>query len=340
MTPKYLNTNPIAKMMSLETLRIFENESVDELMQKMSTSLFDIFKKIIVDFSTPKQRKISTVKEKLKDVANVSSLKSMIAKMKDRAEESELEHSSFADVKSLYIEGMEKLADSLKRAVEVDPKLEDKIIKYFQSRTTKYINALEQAYKHEKEALNESELEKQKALNEAEIEKQKALNEVEAEKQKALNEAEAEKARLAAAHQQTQSTLEETKNDLMETKISEATLTAQHNAAKEAAEKAEKDAAAVKKQLEDAHGALLDVATSTSNSTENVTAEQVAQNLDDANKHAPITQEEQVTAAALTASAPLPLSNSMVISDKKTASIIPDINNIAPGTVSTVTPAK
>ena len=170
----------------------------------------------------------------------------------------------------------------------------------------------------------------EEALNESELEKQKALNEAEAEKQKALNDAEAEKARLAAAHQQTQSTLEETKNDLMETKISEATLTAQHNAAKEAAEKAEKDAAAVKKQLEDAHGALLDVATSTSNSTENVTAKQVAQNLDDVNKHAPITQEEQVTAAALTASAPLPLSNSMVISDKKTANIIPDINNIAP----------
>jgi hypothetical protein len=169
---------------------------------------------------------------------------------------------------------------------------------------------------------------------------EEALNESELEKQKALNKAEAEKARLAAAHQQTQSTLEETKNDLMETKISEATLTAQHNAAKEAAEKAEKDAAAVKKQLEDAHGALLDVATSTSNSTENVTAEQVAQDLDDANKHAPITREEQVTAAALTASAPLPLSNSMVISDKKTASIIPDINKIAPGTVSTVTPAE
>lgn len=169
---------------------------------------------------------------------------------------------------------------------------------------------------------------------------EEALNESELEKRKALINAEAEKARLAAAHQQTQSTLEETKNDLMETKISEATLTAQHNAAKEAAEKAEKDAAAVKKQLEDAHGALLDVATSTSNSTENVTAEQVAQDLDDANKHAPITREEQVTAAALTASAPLPLSNSMVISDKKTASIIPDINKIAPGTVSTVTPAE
>ena len=156
MTPKYLNTNPIAKMMSLETLRIFENESVDELMQKISTSLFDIFKKIIVDLSTPKQRKITAVKEKLKDVANVSSLKSLIAKMKDRVEESELEHSSFADVKSLYVEGMEHLADSLKRAAEIDPKLETKIIKYFQSRTTQYVRALEQAYKQEKEALNES----------------------------------------------------------------------------------------------------------------------------------------------------------------------------------------
>jgi hypothetical protein len=156
MTPKYLNTNPIAKMMSLETLRIFENESVDELMQKISTSLFDIFKKVTIDFTTPKQRKIATVKEKLKDTANSSTLKSMIAKMKDYAKEAELEHSSFADVKDLYINGMEQLADSLKRAIEIDPKLEDKIIKYFQSRTTRYVQALEQAYKHEKESLNES----------------------------------------------------------------------------------------------------------------------------------------------------------------------------------------
>ena len=34
MSQKYLNTNPIARMMSIETFRIFENESVDELIQK------------------------------------------------------------------------------------------------------------------------------------------------------------------------------------------------------------------------------------------------------------------------------------------------------------------
>ena len=116
----------------------------------------------------------------------------------------------------------------------------------------------------------------------------------------------------------------------METKISEATLTAKHDAAKEAAEKAEKDAAAVKEQLKDAHGALVDVATSTSNSTEAVTAEHVAQNPVDASIHAQIAKEKEVTAAELTASAPLPLSNSLATSDKKTASIIPDIHNIAP----------
>ena len=70
MTQHYLNTNPIARRMSLETLRIFENESVDELMQKISISLFDLFKKVAVDFAPAKQRKISTVKEKLKDTAN------------------------------------------------------------------------------------------------------------------------------------------------------------------------------------------------------------------------------------------------------------------------------
>ena len=159
MSQKYLNTNPIARMMSIETFRIFENESVDELIQKLSTSSFDIFKKVVVDFAPAKQRKISTVKEKLKDTANSSTFKTLLAKMKDYAKETEIENSALADVKSLYIDSMEQLADALKRAIEIDPKLEDKIIKNFQSRTSKYANSLESAYKRtkeEEEELNES----------------------------------------------------------------------------------------------------------------------------------------------------------------------------------------
>jgi len=159
MTQKYLNINPIARMMSIETFRIFENESVDELIQKLATSSFDIFKKVVVDFAPAKQRKISTVKEKLKDTANSSTFKTLLAKMKDYAKETEIENSALADVKSLYIDSMEQLADALKRAIEIDPKLEDKVIKNFQSRTTKYANSLESAYKRKKEEeeeLNES----------------------------------------------------------------------------------------------------------------------------------------------------------------------------------------
>jgi hypothetical protein len=159
MTQKYLNINPIARMMSIETFRIFENESVDELIQKLATSSFDIFKKVVVDFAPAKQRKISTVKEKLKDTANSSTFKTLLAKMKDYAADTEIENSYLADVKSLYIDSMEQLADAIKRAIEIDPKLEDKVIKNFQSRTTKYANSLESAYKRKKEEeeeLNES----------------------------------------------------------------------------------------------------------------------------------------------------------------------------------------
>lgn len=166
-----------------------------------------------------------------------------------------------------------------------------------------------------------------------------ALNESEEEKQKALNDAEAEKARLTAVQQQTQTALAATQNDLMTAKISEATLSAKHEAAMTAAEKAEKDAAAVKEQLKDAHGALLDVATSTSNSTEAVTSEHVDQTPVDANTHAPIAHEEQVTASVLTASAPLPVSNSLVTSVKKSASIIPDIHDIAPAEIASTAAA-
>lgn len=155
MTQRYLNINPIARRLSIEAFRLNENESVDEVIQKLSVSLFDVYKKIIVDFAPSKQRRISTVKEKLKDTANSSSLKSLAAKMKDYSDETSLEYSSLADVKDLYIKGMEELVDALKRACEIDPKLEDKIIKYFQNRTSKYAQALEQAYKEEKEELAE-----------------------------------------------------------------------------------------------------------------------------------------------------------------------------------------
>lgn len=159
MSQKYLNLNPIARMMSIETFRIFENESVDELIQKLSISLFDVFKKVVVDFAPTKQRKMSTIKEKLKDTANSSSFKTLLAKMKDYSKETEIKNSSLADVKSMYIDAMEHLADAIKRSIEVDPKLEDKVIKYFQGRTSKYAISLESAYKRKKEEdeeLNES----------------------------------------------------------------------------------------------------------------------------------------------------------------------------------------
>lgn len=159
MSQRYLNINPIARQLSLETFRLYENESVDELIQKLSTSLFDVYKKVVIDFAPSKQRRISTIKEKLKDTANSSNIKSLLAKMKDYAKETDLDFSSYADVKSLYIDGMIELGDSLKRISEIDPKLEDKIIKNFQNRTTKYVSSFEDSIKRDKEdeeALNES----------------------------------------------------------------------------------------------------------------------------------------------------------------------------------------
>lgn len=159
MSNNYLNINPIARRLSLETLRIFENESVDELVEKLSSTLFDTYKKVVVDFAPSKQRKISSVKEKLKDTANTSSLKSLVAKIKDYSKETETYSHSLSDAKDLYLDAIDQIADSLKRMVEIDPKIEDKIIKGFQKRTSKYVQAYEEALKMEKEeqeSLNES----------------------------------------------------------------------------------------------------------------------------------------------------------------------------------------
>lgn len=159
MSQKYLNTNPIAKRMSIETFRVFENESVDELIKKLSIALFDTYKKVVVDFAPSKQKKMSTIKEKLKDTANSSTFSTLLAKVKDYARETDIENSALADVKALYIDAMDQISDAIKRSIEIDPKLEDKAIKHFQGRTSKYAASLESAYKRRKEEqdeLNES----------------------------------------------------------------------------------------------------------------------------------------------------------------------------------------
>ena len=101
-------------MMSIETFRIFENESVDELIQKLSTSLFDVFKKVAVDFAPAKQRKMSTIKEKLKDTANSSSFKTLLAKMKDYAKETDIENDNLVKKNPPEISGGYIITPSIK----------------------------------------------------------------------------------------------------------------------------------------------------------------------------------------------------------------------------------
>lgn len=131
MNNNYFNQNPIARQISLSTLRLFENENVDSLIQKISDITLDTFKKIVFDIASTKNRNPDVLRAKITDIAGTTTLKNLSAKIKDYSQDAELLDPAYAEVKKMYIDGLNMITDALKRAVEVDPSLEAKIIDRF-----------------------------------------------------------------------------------------------------------------------------------------------------------------------------------------------------------------
>jgi hypothetical protein len=153
---KYFQLNKIAREMTLEHLRINENEGVLDLSQKMVSNVFSAFKKSSFDYAPAKHRKISAVKSSLKEIGGSSTLKNLFAKMKEQFSDSEISNSKYSNAKSLYGDFMNKGMDALNRMVEIDPKLESKIIKNFQDVFSGYTSKMKEESSRET-SINESE---------------------------------------------------------------------------------------------------------------------------------------------------------------------------------------
>ena len=78
------------------------------------------------------------------DVGSSKTIKNLVAKIKDYADESGLSDSRYAEVKQMYLRALEQIADALKRLVEVDPKLGDMAIDNFQELSNKLVKSLEE----------------------------------------------------------------------------------------------------------------------------------------------------------------------------------------------------
>lgn len=141
--------------MALDQMRINENEGVLDLAQKMVYNVFSAFKKSAFDYAPAKHRKISAVKSALKEIGGSSTLKNLFAKMKEIYSDGEISNSKYSNAKALYGDFMNKGMDSLNRMVEIDPKLESKIIKSFQDVFSGYTARLKEESKKET-SLNES----------------------------------------------------------------------------------------------------------------------------------------------------------------------------------------
>ena len=139
----YLNRNPIAKQFVIETYKLNENASVDTLLKRATETTLDTFKKLVFDIASKSNRNPDALRAMLLDIGSSQTVKGLIAKMKDYADEVELSDPRYAQVKQMYLEALTSIGDALKRLVEVDPNLGSMIIDNYKSISKKLIDSLD-----------------------------------------------------------------------------------------------------------------------------------------------------------------------------------------------------
>ena len=139
----YLNQNPIAKQFVIDTYKLNENASVDTLLKRATETTLDTFKKLVFDIASKSNRNPDALRAMLLDIGSSQTVKGLIAKMKDYADEVELSDSRYAQVKQMYLQALTSIGDALKRLVEVDPNLGSMIIDNYKSISKKLIDSLD-----------------------------------------------------------------------------------------------------------------------------------------------------------------------------------------------------
>ena len=156
MANNYLKNNPIAKQLSVETFRLFENQDVDKALEIAIHTLLGVYKKITFDLASDRNRSFDAFSKKFERVSDTSTIKGLIANIKDVCGDIELSDPILAPLKKMYLDSIDVLGDAIKRMVELDPSLEAKSIQYFKSSGKKLLESIKRVADDYQEKINES----------------------------------------------------------------------------------------------------------------------------------------------------------------------------------------
>ena len=156
MSNNYLRNNPVANQLSIDTFRLYENKDVDDALKISIDTLLAACKKIIFDFASDGNRTYESFAKKIEMISDTSTIKGLIANIKDVCEDTELRDSILAKNKKSYLDSIDLIGDAIKRMIELDPSLESKAIQNFKSAGKRLVESVKRTADEYQEKLNES----------------------------------------------------------------------------------------------------------------------------------------------------------------------------------------
>lgn len=128
MRSDYLRHNLAARSVFSASFRLNESSEAKDLSKKSTELLVSIFKKIVFDLASDKNRNPSSFEKKVSIVKDSPKFKNLLAKLKDIASETEVVDPSYAENKQLYLQALSETGESISRMIEIDSSLESSII--------------------------------------------------------------------------------------------------------------------------------------------------------------------------------------------------------------------
>lgn len=151
--------NPVARMLFSSNERIFENEKVESLLNKVCDGALTSFKVIIFDLAPKRDRNPDVLRNKLSKISNSKTVKELTSNLLDYAQDNEVADTNFAEVKDLYYKSLEMFCKALNRATEINKANSEIILKKFKNDPMKLqasVDLIAKQAQEEEESLNES----------------------------------------------------------------------------------------------------------------------------------------------------------------------------------------
>jgi hypothetical protein len=139
--------------------RLFENEKVESVLNKISDGALNCFKVIVFDIAPKRDRNPDVLRSKLSKVSNSKTVKELTSNLLDLSEDNEVSDPVYADVKNLYYKTLEYFCKAMNRAAEINKTNSETILKKFKNDPMKLqgsVDLIAKQAQEEQDNLNES----------------------------------------------------------------------------------------------------------------------------------------------------------------------------------------